>query len=147
MHFVASSSCQMLHLVRRGIRRRVSKFNYQVKYLHGAFYWHSKSIMITITKSSKLRAAINYFYCPSIDTSSASKDRNRKKIEVICRTAEYLHSANTLILEQTSRSYHLLVLSVHRYLKRNKRQKSEKDRSNCRTAILLSLPKWGVSRV
>ena len=38
---------------------------------------------ITITKSNKLRAAITYLYCPAISTSTASKDRNRTKIEVI----------------------------------------------------------------
>ena len=38
---------------------------------------------ITITKSNKIRAAIVYLYCPAIDTSSASLNRNRTKIEVI----------------------------------------------------------------
>ena len=45
-------------------------------------------MMITITKLSKLRAAITYLYCPSIDTSSATKDRHRKKIEVIAELVD-----------------------------------------------------------
>ena len=40
-------------------------------------------MMITITKSNKLRAAIAYLYFPAIGTSSTSKDRNWTKIEVI----------------------------------------------------------------
>ena len=38
---------------------------------------------ITITKLNKFHAAIVYLYCPAIDTSSASLNRNQTKIEVI----------------------------------------------------------------
>ena len=128
----------LVHVVKCFIssRRRVSKFNNQVKYLHGAniFYWYSKSIMVTITKSSKLRAALTYLYCPSMDTLGASKDRHQKKIEVIAQLLYFSRKYSLLTFKidddnrsqigQTSRSYCLLVLSVHLYLKHLKRQKS-----------------------
>ena len=62
---------------------------------HGNWlHWCSKSMLITITKSNKLRAAIFYSYCPAIDTSSASLNRNRTKIEVIEVLLRLLHLPN-----------------------------------------------------
>ena len=51
-----------------------SIINLKVKYLHGRnrLYLSSKSMMITITKSNKLCAAIVYLYCLAIGTSIAS---------------------------------------------------------------------------
>ena len=46
-------------------------------------------------------------------------------------------------IKQASRSYYLLVFSDHRYLNCIKRQKSDKDRSNCRTAIFAVSSKYG----
>ena len=46
-------------------------------------------------------------------------------------------------IKQALRSYCLLVLSGHRYLKRITKQKLDKDRSNCHTATFaLSSKKW-----
>ena len=50
-----------------------------------------KLMVISITKSNKLRAAIVYSYCPAIDTSSASLNRNRTKIKVIAVLLRLLH--------------------------------------------------------
>ena len=54
-----------------------SIINLKVKCLHGGnrLYRSSKSMVITIIKSNKQRAAIVYLYCPAIGTSSVTAPR------------------------------------------------------------------------
>ena len=54
-----------------------------------------------------------------------------------------INGDNHYQIKQASRSYCLLVLSGHQYLKRTTKQNLDKDRNNCRTATFaLSSKIW-----